>query len=142
WSDRRDETDFQVLVSRHGPMVLDVCRAVLGNETDAEDAFQATFLILARKARSIRKATLLASWLHGVAYRMALQARTEFARQRKHESRVVMPQAVSEDATWREVQAVVHEELNRLSERYRAPLVLCYLQGLTQDAAADCLGLP
>lgn len=137
-----DEAAFRTLICRHGPMVLEVCRGVLGNETDVEDAFQATFLILAQKAGSIRKAGSLASWLHGVAYRTALKARAQSAKRQVHEAQVPQRQA-SElgDPTWREVRQVLHEELNGLSERYRAPLVLCYLEGQTQDEAAVQLGL-
>jgi RNA polymerase sigma factor (sigma-70 family) len=139
----RDEAAFEALLVRHGPMVLDVCRSVLGNEADAEDAFQATFLILARNAASVRKAASLASFLHGVAYRTALRARADSARRQRHEARA--PQRCtttdSEELTWREVQQAVHEELTQLSERHRAALVLCYLQGKTQDEAAAQLGL-
>lgn len=138
----RDDKIFHALVCRHGPMVLDVCRAVLPNEADAEDAFQATFLILALKPGSIRKAAALASWLHGVAYRTALKSQSEFAKRRKHEARVVRRDAVAgEDLSWGDVQRALHEELTRLSEDYRAPLSLCYLQGKTQDEAARLLGL-
>jgi RNA polymerase sigma factor (sigma-70 family) len=141
--DRPDEEAFETLVQRHGPMVLDVCRGVLANEADAEDAFQATFLVLARKARAIRRATSLASWLHGVAYRTACQARTAAARRKEYESRAAAPagKQMPDDTGWREVRQVVHEELSGLSERYRAPLVLCYLQGRTQDEAATLLNL-
>jgi RNA polymerase sigma factor (sigma-70 family) len=139
----RDEGCFHALLRRHGPMVLGVCRAVLRNESDAEDAFQATFLILARKAASVRVAASLSSWLHGVAYRTALSVRAEFARRRKHERRAVASEASApEDLSWGDVQRVLHEELDRLSEAYRAPLILCYLQGETQDDAARLLGLP
>jgi RNA polymerase sigma factor (sigma-70 family) len=137
-----DEASFHALLRRHGPLVFSVCRAMLSNEADAEDAFQASFLILARKARSIRKAASLSSWLHGVAYRTALKAQAASARRHKHVARLVKPEASGpDDLTWSEVQRIVHEELDRLAERYRAPMVLCYLQGKTQDEAAGQLGL-
>jgi RNA polymerase sigma factor (sigma-70 family) len=138
----RDEGAFDALLRRHGPMVLDVCRCVSGNEADAEDAFQATFLILAHKARSIRKSASLGNWLYGVAYRTARKAQTTGARRRKHEARVP-PRVAAEvdDLSWNEVRRVLHEELSRLAESYRAPLVLCYLQGRTQDRAAAILGM-
>jgi RNA polymerase sigma factor (sigma-70 family) len=140
----RDEQALEALLRRHGPMVLDVCRGVLGNEADAEDAFQATWLILARKAGSIRRAASLASWLHGVAYRTALRARANAARRHKHEARAPQRRSTTDpdDLTWREVRHAVHEELARLPARHRAALVLCYLQGKTQDEAALQLGLP
>jgi len=123
-------------------MVLEVCRGVLGNESDAEDAFQATFLILARKAGSIRKTGSLASWLHGVAYRTALKARAQSAARQKHEARVPARQADDgDDLSWREVRQALHEEMSTLSDCYRAPLVLCYLEGATQEAAAVQLGV-
>jgi carboxypeptidase Q len=138
----QDEAAFEAILRRHGPMVLDVCRGVLANEADAEDAFQATFLVLARKAGSIRQAATLASWLHGVAYRTALKARAESAQRRKHETDVPERKVSDPDRlTWAEVRGVLHEELDRLSERYREPLVVCYLQGKTQDEAAALLGL-
>src|SRR4051794_2696929 len=139
----RDETAFHSLVSRHGPMVLDVCRGVLSAETDVEDAFQATFLILARKAASIRQAASVAAWLHGVAYRTALKARSNSAARQHHESQAVARQTeATDELTWREVREVLHEEINGLAERHRAPLVLCYLEGKGQDEAAALLGLP
>jgi RNA polymerase sigma factor (sigma-70 family) len=140
----RDETAFEVLLRRHGTMVLDVCRSVLGNEADAEDAFQATFLTLARKADSIRKAASLASWLHGVAYRTALRERANSARRQRYEARAPQRNITTDadDLTWREVRQAIHEELNRLPEQHRAALVLCYLEGKTQDEAAARLGLP
>ena len=139
---QQNQAAFHVLLRRHGPMVLDVCRGVLGNEADAEDAFQATFLIFARKAGSIRKTASLASWLHGVAYRTALKARAQSASRQRHEACV--PARMSsqpDDLSWREVRQVLHEEVNGLPERYRAPLVLCYLEGATQDGAAVQLNL-
>jgi RNA polymerase sigma factor (sigma-70 family) len=140
----RNEAAFEALLRRHGPMVLDVCRGVLGNDADAEDAFQATFLILARQAESIRKAASLASWLHGVAYRTALRARADSARRHRHEVGAPLRSTTTDpdELTWREVRQAVHEELARLPERHRAALVLCYLQGQAQDEAAAQLGLP
>lgn len=140
----KDEAAFQVLLHRHGPMVLDVCTSLLPNEADAEDAFQACFLLLASRARSIRKAKSLAAWLHGVAYRIARKARTEFARRQKHESRRGATEEATpdDDLSWREVRQLVHEELNRLPQRYRQVLMLCYLQGKRQDQVAQELGIP
>jgi RNA polymerase sigma factor (sigma-70 family) len=138
----RDEGSFHALLRRHGPMVLDVCRTVLRNQADAEDAFQATFLVLACAPGSIRRAASLSSWLYGVAYRTALKARAEGAKRRRHEARVPGRAAPpAEDLTWGEAQQVLHEELNGLAERFRGPLVLCYLQGKTQDEAAALLRL-
>jgi RNA polymerase sigma factor (sigma-70 family) len=139
---RQDQAAFHTLLRRHGPMVLDVCRGVLGNEADAEDAFQATFLILTRKAGSIRNSAALGSWLHGVAYRTALKARARSATRQKHEAVSPLRTASDEDdLSWREVRQALHEELGRLPECYRAPLVLCYLEGVTQGAAAVRLGV-
>jgi RNA polymerase sigma factor (sigma-70 family) len=141
--EHHDEAALETLVRRHGPMILDVCRGALPNEADVEDAFQATFLVLAQKASSIRNAVSLASWLHGVAYRTACKARTEFTRRRKHEAgaSAAATEGAADELAWCEVRHVVHQELNALSGRYRAPLVLCYLEGKTQDEAARSLGL-
>jgi RNA polymerase sigma factor (sigma-70 family) len=142
FSDQHDEAAFHMLLRRHGPMVLHVCRGVLAGEADAEDAFQATFLILASKAASIRKTSALGSWLHGVAYRTALKARAQAGARRKNESRApARPISEPDDLTWQEVRQVMHEELTGLADRYRVPLVVCYLEGQTQDAAAVQLGL-
>jgi RNA polymerase sigma factor (sigma-70 family) len=138
----RDESAFRVLVQRHGPTVLGVCRAVLGHAHDAEDAFQATFLVLARKAGSILRRDGLGSWLHGVAHRVALKARVAAARRRAVEARVAPPAPASpgDDLSWGEVRALLHAELAALPVCFREPLLLCYLQGLTQEEAARRLG--
>jgi RNA polymerase sigma factor (sigma-70 family) len=142
FSERRESPAFHALLRRHGPMVFDVCRGVLSNEASAEDAFQATFLILARKAASIRKAASVGSWLHRIAYRTALQARAQEATRKKSEAHApARHTSEPDDLTWREVRAALHEELTRLPERYRVALVLCYLESKTQDQAAAQLGL-
>jgi RNA polymerase sigma factor (sigma-70 family) len=141
---RRDGDAFAALVERHGPMVLGVCRRVLRDRHDAEDAFQATFLVLARKAGAIRRRELLANWLHGVAYRTALKARAGAARWQAPREEVADPSAgePAVELAWRELRLALDEELRRLPYRYRAPLVLCYLQGKTYAEAAGLLGWP
>jgi RNA polymerase sigma factor (sigma-70 family) len=137
------EAAFAALVERHAPMVLLVCRQMLGDEHDAQDASQATFLVLAKKARNIRKPEALGSWLHGVALRVSGKARVAAARRRAHERRGGEMAARSE-SEWARTDPCpeLHEEINRLPERYRLPLVLCYLEGLTHDQAAQQLGWP
>ena len=134
----RDEAAVTVLIERHGPMVLGICRRVLGNAHDAEDACQATFLVLVRKAASVRKKESLASWLHGVAYHVATNLKRDLARRRSREGAVAKAscEVAAEDLTWREVQIALDEELARLPDRFRAPLVLCCLEGKTRDEAA------
>jgi RNA polymerase sigma factor (sigma-70 family) len=137
----RDEAAFTDLVHRHGTLVLGVCHRVLGQAQDAEDAFQATFLLLAQKAGSVRKQESLASWLFGVAQRVAGNVKIAAARRRRHEARAAVSDAqeTCDDVTWREVKAVLDEELGRMPERYKAPLLLCYQEGKTQDEAARLL---
>jgi RNA polymerase sigma factor (sigma-70 family) len=138
----RDADAFTALVQRHGPMVFGACRRMLARTQDAEDAFQATFLVLARKAASIRRGESVAGFLHGVARRVARKLVVEAARRaRRERQRPVVP--LTEDAdsvTWGELRSVLDEELGRLSSSLRAPLVLCYLEGQTQDEAARRLG--
>src|SRR5262245_43708802 len=125
---RRDEDAFATLMERHGPMVLGVCRRVLRDPHDADDVFQATFLVLVRKAASLRRPERLGNWLYGVAYRIALQARAGAARRRARERPVEdMPAVAPVDAkVWDELRPLLDEEINRLPEKYRCPVVLCY----------------
>jgi RNA polymerase sigma factor (sigma-70 family) len=140
---QRDEQAFAELMARHGPLVFGLCRRVLQNVQDAEDVFQATFLVLARKAATIHKPESLSCWLHGVAYRLALKAKAETQRRRFHEREAVSVRNSDEDdLSWREMRGVIDEELQRLPEKQRLPLVLCYLEGLTQDEAARRLNWP
>jgi RNA polymerase sigma factor (sigma-70 family) len=135
----RDEAAFEALVRRHGPMVLTVCRRILRNETDAEDAFQATFLVLVRRAASIRSPDTIGNWLHGVARRTALQARSAAARRRAKET-AVAARAVAPPAPIDDVRVTLDEEIGRLAERYRIAVVLCDLEGKTRREAAEQLG--
>jgi RNA polymerase sigma factor (sigma-70 family) len=140
----QDETAFTALVARHGPMVLGVCRRVLSEPNDAEDAFQATFLVLSRKAASLDRTLPLGSWLYTVARNLAMKLRGREARRRSREKEAsTMPQSSGRDElAWREVRTVLDDELGRLPEKYRAPLVLCHLQGMTHQDAAKELGWP
>jgi RNA polymerase sigma factor (sigma-70 family) len=139
---RRDEDSFALLVRRHGPMVLGVCRSLLRQPQDAEDVFQATFLVLARKAASIRKPDSLASWLHGVAHGLARNLQARARRRGFHERRALVMPAPDPllDLTFRELNAALSEELGRLPETYRAVLVHCCLEGKNFEEAARALG--
>jgi polysaccharide biosynthesis/export protein len=142
---RKDETAFRTLVQRYGPMVLAICRRVLDHEQDAEDAFQATFLVLARRAAALENPDLLGGWLHGVAHRIARKARAQTVRRRAQERRAAAMTGAEEPQdglAMRELCAALDEELNQLPDKYRLPLVLCYLQGLTNEEAARRLGWP
>ena len=143
------EVAFAALVDRHGGMVLRLCRRILRGEEDAEDAAKATFLVLARRAGSISRRESLACWLHGVAIRVAANARVAAMRRRAHETRggqmrvashVVEADvgAIENDEDW----ATLHDELGSLHESFREPLILCYLAGLTQEQVAAQLRCP
>jgi RNA polymerase sigma factor (sigma-70 family) len=141
---RRDEADFEALVRRHGPMVLGTCLRVLKNTHDAEDAFQATFLVLFRKAASLLPRAGVANWLYGVAYHTALKARAAARRRRAKEAQVRdMPgREPPTDAPAPDWRPLLDQELSRLPEKYREPVVLCDLEGKTRREAAAPLGVP
>ncbi len=137
------EAAFEGLVARHGPMVLRVCRGSLRDPHDVDDAFQATFLVLVRKAGSIGERDLLGPWLYGVAHRVALKARSVAAKRRRKEGEYAAePPADVNEGPWLDLRPVLHEEVNRLPEKYRRPVVLCHLQGLTHSEAAQELAWP
>jgi RNA polymerase sigma factor (sigma-70 family) len=141
---RRDEAALAALVHRHGPMVWGVCGRVLRNYHDAEDAFQATFLVLVRKAASIASRELLANWLYGVAHQTALKARATAAKRRTRERQVTEmpePEIVQHDL-WHDLQLLLDQELSRLPDKYRSVIVLCDLEGKTRMEAARQLGCP
>src|SRR5688572_16826675 len=141
---RRDEASFEVLVWRHGAMVLDLCKRVLRDAHEAEDAFQATFLVLARKAAAVGRGEAVGCWLYKVAYRIALRLRARAAKRAAPgapEDAPPAPEARAE-ADWADLRPVLDEEIARLPEKYRAPFVLCYLDGLTNEQAAEQLGCP
>jgi RNA polymerase sigma factor (sigma-70 family) len=141
--ERRDEAAFETLVRRHGPMVLGVCRRLLRNPHDAEDAFQATFLVLVRKATSISPRALVGNWLYGVAYQTALKARVAAARRQTRERQVMdMPDPEARADVWPDLQPLLDAELSRLPDKYRVPVVLCDLEGKTRKEAAAQLGWP
>lgn len=139
-----DESAFRALVDRHGPRVLKVCWGILRDPHEVEDTFQATFLVLARKAPTIRDPEGLGSWLHGVAFRLAARARRGAARRRKHERRhaELRPTPGAPERSWEDEGRVVIEELGQLPRPYRDPIELCYLRGLSHEEAASRLGWP
>jgi RNA polymerase sigma factor (sigma-70 family) len=140
----RDQTAFSALVHRYAALVYGVCRRVLHDSHAADDAFQATFLVLVRRASVLDRRGTLANWLYTVAYRTALKARANAARLRAHERQAAdMPAPQhDEEAHWKELRPLLDEELHQLPEKYRAPLVLCYLEGKTHQQAARLLGWP
>jgi RNA polymerase sigma factor (sigma-70 family) len=143
-SDDSAEEAFATLVRRHGPMVLGVCNRILRDSHEAEDAFQATFLVLARKATAVVPREKVANWLYGVAYRTAMESRNLAARRRAREEKVSMRLRVqATDVTFHdELRAILDEELSCLPARYRGPIVLCELEGLSRQEAAGRLGVP
>src|SRR5262245_10674059 len=142
WVERRDEAGFAELVQRHGPMVLAVCRRMLGRTTDADDAFQATFLIFVRKAGSLRRGELLANWLCAVAYRASHTLRRSRVRRQQYEHDVaIMRETVDSASDPRDWLPLFDAALQRLPERFRSAVVLCELQGVSRSEAAKALGL-
>ncbi|MCI0682354.1 MAG: sigma-70 family RNA polymerase sigma factor [Gemmataceae bacterium] len=139
---RRDEAAFEALVRRHGPMVLGVCRRILRNHADADDAFQATFLVLVRKAGAIRRKGMVGNWLYGVAHHTALKARAMHSKRRTKEQEAAAPKSNANEEAWRQAQLVVDDALAGLADKYRVPIVLCDLEGRTIKEAARQLGWP
>ena len=139
---QNDDAAFAALLKRHGPMVLGICRRVLHDEHLAEDALQATFLVLAQNAKTLRKQRSVASWLHGVALRVARKAKCASASAKQPDTRNSCRSSndPQDEASWRENLHILDAELQRLPDKYRLPLVLCYLEGQTRDEAAAQLG--
>ncbi|MCI0462302.1 MAG: RNA polymerase sigma factor, partial [Gemmataceae bacterium] len=140
---QRDEAAFEALLRRHGPMVLGVCRRILHNEADAEDAFQATFLVLVRKAASIRPRGMVGNWLYGVAHNTALKAKVMTSKRRaKEREAAARPKPDASAEVWQQLQAVLDQELQTLPDKYRAPIILCDLEGKSIKEAARQLDCP
>src|SRR5580704_17015293 len=141
---RRETAALEALVRRHGPIVWGVCRRILRNHHDAEDAFQATFLVLVRKAASVTPREMVGNWLYGVAHQTALKARATGAKRRARERQVVdMPEtAAKEQDSAYDLQTVLDQELSHLPDKYRVAIVLCDLEGTTRKEAARQLDLP
>jgi RNA polymerase sigma factor (sigma-70 family) len=138
---QRAESAFEALLRRHGPMILGVCRRLLHNDADAEDAFQATFLVLVRKAESVRPRESVGHWLYGVAYRTAMRAKALEAKRRMKEKAMPRPQ-VQPEGIWQEVLPLLDQELQGLPEKYRSAVVVCDLEGKSRKEAARALGCP
>lgn len=140
---KNDQTAFAALVKRHGPLVFGICGRVLHHRQDVEDAFQAVFIVLARHATRLTKRDSVAGWLHQVSYRTALCCRRAALRRRRHESeaKVMEPDSPVNQASWKEVQLVLDQEIDRLPEKYREPFVLCHLQNLSGAQVARRLGI-
>src|SRR5258708_23600397 len=142
---RHEAAALEVLVQRHAPMVWGVCRRIAQNHHDAEDAFQATFLVLVRKAATIMPRRMVANWLYGVARQTALKAMATRAKRQARERQVTSmpePEAVERQDLWPALQLLLDEELSRLPDKYRVAIVLCDLEGKTRKQAARHPGLP
>src|SRR5262245_52996744 len=142
FTESRDEAAFEVLVWRHGAMVLGVCQRLLGRTADADDAFQATFLTLVRKARTVRNPGALAGWLYRVAYRVGLNHRAARARRRARDLSAAPEPQVVDAPPAEDLRDLLDEEVNRLPEKFRRVVVLCYLEGRSTEEAAGALGCP
>jgi RNA polymerase sigma factor (sigma-70 family) len=138
----QDEAAFEALVCRHGPMILGVCRRVLQNPHDAEDAFQATFLVFVRKARTLVHPELLSNWLYTIAFQTARAARAAAQRRREKEGQVTPRHSEPAVDDWSEIQPLLDEEISRLPAKYRTPLVMCELQQKSRTEVAQALGVP
>jgi RNA polymerase sigma factor (sigma-70 family) len=141
---QKDESAFAEILQRHGPLVLRVCRQVLQQPHDADDAFQATFMVLARQAGAIRQGQSLPGWLYKVAYHIAVQVRSRAVNRQVHEELVaaMRREQTTDPSEGKDVWPILHDELNRLPSKYRTPMVLCYLDGLTNEEAAGQLNCP
>jgi RNA polymerase sigma factor (sigma-70 family) len=143
WTAKSDPTALDTLVRRHGAMVLGVCRRMLANNADAEDAFQVTFLILVRKAKTLISPSQVAGWLHGVAFQVSRRMRADLAKRRRREEAMSADYpAPDQPEDTADLRHVLDEELNRLPDKYRLPIVLCELEGLTLEEAARRLDWP
>lgn len=144
FADRGEEAAFEALLRRHGPLVLGVCRRMLSNPHDVDDAFQATFFIFVRKARAIARGDAVGSWLYRVAYHAAVKVRAAAARRQSREAPLPETEVAAVDTaeSWRELQPLVDDAVNRLPEKYRRPIVLCCLEGKSNEEAARELGCP